>query len=519
MSDGFVTVAQCVEGLPLGRCVWEALFSCFLVWFLLGSINEVTPFAFSLVSTGQDTTPQTVLALSAALAAGNFVAIVIAGWLSDLHGRLAVIQPCLLLTIASGIILQFSSTFSHALAARFSIGLVSGGLLSVVPPLIAEILPSRHRGFYLTVWCCGWPCGALYGLALGYMLPGLDMREYYTLTLAPAALIFLVVRMDMLFESPRFLYMAGRRVEGYIALIDMYDKEELPLPWAPESVEVTSALAWSPMQDRGSKHKASSRTTVTMWLALAVFFAGAAEQSVKLWMPTMLIAHFADDVPPEQDDAEAVDMSNPLNFAAGPRALSLLNYAQAPLMMAEPQYGAIRILTEAYVVEILGTVFAAYLSTVTCRKYLVQVPLLAAGVLTVLNLVAAARKYQVALCGPLVGLQFAAQATGLNFLLVFASEYFPTSRRAQTVAVTAFAAQLGSFAVPLLGGFFVHDVSAFMAVIFFAALYMLSWVASSRLPLPVSKERPLHDVDEERSSLDKAATSRKRQHRTTYQAA
>merc|ERR1740133_205085 len=131
----------------------------FLVWFLLGAINEVTPLAFSIVRTDWPTSQESVMGMSAALAMGNLVAIAVSGWLADVQGRLAVVRPALVLTVAAGLMLQSSTSLLEACAARFVLGLVSGGLLCVVPPLIAELLPSTHRGFYLTVWCCGWPAG------------------------------------------------------------------------------------------------------------------------------------------------------------------------------------------------------------------------------------------------------------------------------------------------------------------------------------------------------------------------
>lgn len=83
MSDGFVTVAQCVEGLPLGSCVWEALLCAFLAWFALGSINESSPLAFSLVSTEWAPTDDRAASMAAALAVGNFLSIIGSGWIAD----------------------------------------------------------------------------------------------------------------------------------------------------------------------------------------------------------------------------------------------------------------------------------------------------------------------------------------------------------------------------------------------------------------------------------------------------
>lgn len=485
MSDGFVTVAQCVEGLPLGSCVWEALLCAFLAWFALGSINESSPLAFSLVSTEWAPTDDRAASMAAALAVGNFLSIIGSGWIADKAGRLALIRPALVLTIASGMLLQSARTFLQALVARFMLGVVTGGLVSVMPPLIAEILPSKHRGFYLTVWCCGWPLGSLFAVALAGLLPGLDWRAFYTMMLIPALLLYVCIKADMLLESPRYLYLAGRRDDGYRTLVDMYEKENLPLPWGPETIAVTCA------PPRASELKfGSSHTAVTLLLALTMFCASSASQSMKLWMPTMLTAHKADLA-----DGLTQEVVGMMNFAAGPRALSLLGSVRAPLMMQQPNYEAVSLLTQAYAVEFVAVVLCAIISMSACRKTMVQAALVCAPLLAIASLVAAGLGYT-RLCGPIIGLMLAAQSTGLNFLQVFTAEHFPTSSRARTAAFVNLAAHLGNLIMPVLGGIVVQRASPSLAVLCFAGLFLLGLVFSTGLPLPRGREKPLHDVDE-----------------------
>merc|ERR1719159_2163249 len=127
---------------------------------------------------------------------------------------------------------------------------------------------------------------------------------------------------------------------------------------------------------------------------------------------------------------------------------------------------------------------------------MVQWSLLAAMAFTLAAL-AVAQSGFLLLCGPIVGLQLAAQATSVNFLQVFASEHFPTSSRAKTTACVVFAGQLGNFCIPVLSGLVVRKVSAAGAVVFFSVLYIVGWILSHKLPLPVSRELPLKDLEEE----------------------
>lgn len=564
MSDGYVTVAQCVEGLPIGRFAWELMICGFICWFLLGAINESTPLSFSFISTEWAPSGQSAAALAAALALGNFLAVLAGGWVADRHGRLAVIRPALLMTICCGMVMQAARTFFQAVAARFILGLASGGLLGVMPPLIAELMPSEHRGFYLTIWCSGWPAGGLFSIMVGCLLPSLNWRAFYTITLVPALALYLCTKAEMLVESPRYLYMAGRREEGYNTLLDMYDAENLPLPWAAESIAVTCGPTPSSSTDglfgmaigtsgnTASKNTGISRGAVTALLAIAMFFVSAAAQSMKLWMPAMLVAQRADEVteahahqltqrgfntmgfsgaglaenPRSFDSFEDASLRGlgirrmrwpqQFHFADGPKALGLLSMAEAPYMLSEPDYSVVLVLAQAYIVEIIGVIVCAYLASWINRKRMVQWPLVMASFFSLASL-GAAEAGSPLLCGPLIGLQLVAQIASLSFLQVFTSEHFPTSQRAKATAVVQFSAQLGNFVMPIVGGFVVQKVSAAGALLFFSGLYLVAWIATVRLPLPVGREQPLHDVDEPRCQRDGGQRARKRAALSTYQ--
>jgi hypothetical protein len=378
-----------------------------------------------------------------------------------------------------------------------------------MPPLIAELLPSRHRGFYLTIWCCGWPVGALTSILVGFLLPHLGVRLIYTIILVPAMMLYVFTRADMLPESPRYLYLTGRRDEGYITLMDMYEKQSIPLPWAPETIAVHTAPA---RDSEAHKLGMSSKTGVMCCLALAMFAVSAAGTSMKLWMPTMLVAQQADAAPSAILAEHLFNTEGGVSlhsFAAGPRASSMLSVVRAPFMLREPNFIATMVLTQGYIIQLLGIVVCAVLSQWVSRRSMVQYSLLAATAFT-LGALAVAQSGFLLLCGPLVGFQLAAQATGFNFLQVFASEHFPTSFRAKTTAFVVFMAQLGNFTMPVLGGIVVRKVGAASGVVFFSVLYLAGWLLSHHLPLPVGRDQPLHDLEEKKPS-GKSERSRKRE--------
>eukprot|EP00747_Dinoflagellata_sp_TGD_P161973 gnl/TRDRNA2_/TRDRNA2_179060_c0_seq1.p1 gnl/TRDRNA2_/TRDRNA2_179060_c0~~gnl/TRDRNA2_/TRDRNA2_179060_c0_seq1.p1 ORF type:complete len:509 (-),score=82.64 gnl/TRDRNA2_/TRDRNA2_179060_c0_seq1:198-1724(-) len=501
MSDGPVTVGQCVEGLPLGRCVWEVLICAWLAWFILGAINESTLLSFGFFSTEWEPNQQNMLLFAGALTAGNMIAALLGGWLADEYGRLSVARPAVLATILVSVMLHMSQTLVQALIARFLLGLASGSLIAVMPPLVAELLPSRHRGFFLTIWCSGWPCGALFAVMIGCMLPGVPWKAFYTVLIVPAIVLYVFLRVDMLLESPRYLYLAGRRDHGYLTLMDMYEKQQFPLPWSPESIAVASAPARS---GKGSKDQPTLSATL-IWLVIAFFFVSAGAMSMKLWMPTMLIAQEADGA-----HDGGLHLMSMYTFAEGPQALSFLSLAHAPMMMKKPTRQLVLLLTQGYILEFAGIVLFAYVATWVRRKPMVQVSIISACIFTIGTLVAAASNRSV-LCGPLLGCLFALQSTSFNFLQVFACEYFPTSRRAKAIALLIFASQLGSIVIPVASGLVVKLGSPTLAVVVFSFMFFVAWAASRFLPLSNGKEQSLHDVDEPKDTAEAAAQSRKSQ--------
>lgn len=549
MSDGFVTVAQCVEGLPLGRFVWELLACAMLFWFLLGSINECTPAAFSYIQSGMPSEQSTMM-LSGALVMGNFMAILLAGWIADRHGRMAVVRPALFATITCGTLLQLTETFGHALVGRLVLGFVSGGILCVLPPLVAELLPSRNRGFHMTIWCAGWPAGAIFTLFAGCLFDSPNSRSFDMLILMTAFVLYMCCRADLILESPRYLYMVGRRDEGYSVLMDMYDKEEVPMPWAAETIAVTCAS--TPGERAGASAGASasscqakpavaaSSAVVTAWLALAMFLVSAAGQSMKLIVPFVLVAHQDDALHRARVPVDAetflsayqrANIADPVpNFGplAGFHASSLLDLAMGRsiphphhLVHAHPfeqhghrfhevNYNVVFVLVQAYIIQTIGVVLCAYMSTWIYRKSMIQWSLLCAAFFTLATMVMA-QHGALLLCGPFLGVQLAAQSAGFNFLQVFACEYFPTSNRAKMMAVVNFSAQLGNLVLPVFGDFVMQRMSTAGAVVFFGLLYVACYFVTLMLPLQNVREQPLYDVEVERSQKGTSARSRKRE--------
>jgi len=486
----------------MGCFIWEVLLCAFLASFLLGAINESSPFAFGLVVADWGTTERNVQLSSAALALGNFLSVLAGGWMADRHGRASVLRTSVLATLSSSIVLQSTRTLYQAIFARFLLGLASGGILAVLMPLVSELLPSKKRGFYLTVWCCGQPAGALFAVIISSAMSRVDWTTFVTFIMAPGLILYVLCKLDLLPESPRHLYLVGKRDEGYNTLMDMYEKEMLPLAWAPDSIAVTCAPARSSSSSEGSKSTLkslmASDVAVTAGLCLVMFFVCAASQCVKIWMP-LAIAFGADAKAETSTETPADFVSLLLSFS---RTVPI-GTADRRLVMAVAQ---------GYMVELLGVLVCAFISTILSRKRLVQYALFSAALFTSLTLVAQQRGFLI-LAAALFGLQLVSQAAAINFLLVFTCEKFPTSCRAWTVGLVLFFGDFGRVLMPALSSLLIDSTSEVKALIFFTCLYVAAWMVSLQLPLPSHRERPLHDVEEN----SKASLTRGRKRSVTYQ--
>ncbi|MGB3462710.1 MAG: MFS transporter, partial [Rhodanobacter lindaniclasticus] len=146
------------------------------------------------------------LALSALT--GTVVGSIVWGRLGDLFGRRATILLSALMFMGTAICGAMPS-FGWNLVMCFMMGAAAGGMLPITFALMAETIPTRHRG-WLLVALGGVGTSAGYLLASGAAAlfePTWSWRALWLLNLPTGALIILLNR--YIPESPRFLALAG----------------------------------------------------------------------------------------------------------------------------------------------------------------------------------------------------------------------------------------------------------------------------------------------------------------------
>lgn len=147
-----------------------------------------------------------LLALSALT--GTVIGSVVWGRLGDLFGRRATILLSALMFMGTSICGAMPA-FGWNLVMCFMMGAAAGGMLPITFTLMAETIPTRHRG-WLLVALGGVGTSAGYLLASGaatLVEPGFGWRALWLLNLPTGALIILLNR--YIPESPRFLALAG----------------------------------------------------------------------------------------------------------------------------------------------------------------------------------------------------------------------------------------------------------------------------------------------------------------------
>jgi MFS transporter, putative metabolite:H+ symporter len=204
-----IDVTASLETARLGAAHWRvaALLSLALVIDIMkpASLGFVTPGMTSEYHVGA----QTVAWLPFAALAGTVAGSVVWGVLADVYGRRASIVLSSVMFVGTSICGAMPD-FWWNVGMCFMMGAAAGGMLPVAYALLAEIMPTRHRGWSLVlVGGIGAVGGYFAASFLSALLqPTFGWRIMWLLNL-PTGLI-LVVLSPLLPESARFLQETGR---------------------------------------------------------------------------------------------------------------------------------------------------------------------------------------------------------------------------------------------------------------------------------------------------------------------
>lgn len=212
---------------------------------------------------------------------GTVVGSFVWGWLADIYGRRASILLSSVMFVGTSICGAMPD-FWWNVGMCFLMGAAAGGMLPVAYALLAEIMPTKHRGWALVlVGGIGAIGGYFAASALSaWLQPFWGWRIMWFLNL-PTGLI-LIALSPFLPESARFLVHVGRGDEAR-AMLARFGSVLEPVVASPEASPLRESHSHLPPVDR-------RYLGVTVALTLAALAWGLVNFGILLWLPSALVA-------------------------------------------------------------------------------------------------------------------------------------------------------------------------------------------------------------------------------------
>jgi putative MFS transporter len=201
------------EDAPLGPAHWGLM--SVLVLALIIDIMKPATLGFTLpgMMSEYQVSKATVSSFPFSALSGTVIGSIIWGWLADVYGRKATILLSAVMFVGTSICGAMPS-LAWNVGMCFMMGVAAGGMLPVTYALLAEMMPSQHRGWSLVL------VGGL-GAVGGYfaastfsavLQPFFGWRILWVLNLPTG--LSLVLLGAFIPESAKFLLSRGRREEA-----------------------------------------------------------------------------------------------------------------------------------------------------------------------------------------------------------------------------------------------------------------------------------------------------------------
>lgn len=206
-------VVSAPEDAPLGRAHWGLM--AVLVVALVIDVMKPASLGFTVPGMiGEYGVPKRTVSLVPFFAlAGTVTGSVLWGWIADVYGRKASILLSAVMFVGTSICGAMPS-LAWNIAMCFMMGAAAGGMLPVTYALLAEMMPSRHRGWSLVlVGGLGAVGGYFAASGLSAILQPVFGWRILWLANLPTGLT-LVALGALIPESAKFLLARGRTVEA-----------------------------------------------------------------------------------------------------------------------------------------------------------------------------------------------------------------------------------------------------------------------------------------------------------------
>jgi putative MFS transporter len=271
------------EPARLTRAHWELMVTLAIALV----IDTMKPASLGFVVPGMakeyGLTRAAVAVLPFSALSGTMVGSFVWGVLADLLGRRAAILLAAVMFIGTSICGAMPS-FAWNIVMCFLMGLSAGGMLPITYTLLAETIPTRHRGWFLVLLGgLGSVGGYIAASSCAAMLePTFGWRIMWFLGL-PTGLLLIALN-QFIPESPKFLLRQGRLAEARQVLARFNKGAGAPIATAAPGAPAKAASGDIASLLTGSL---AARTIILNFSALAW---GLVNFGVLLWLPADLRA-------------------------------------------------------------------------------------------------------------------------------------------------------------------------------------------------------------------------------------
>ena len=230
--------------------------------------------------------PASIAVLPLVALTGTTVGSFIWGALADIYGRRASILLAAVMFVGTSICGAMPS-FGWNIFMCFMMGLAAGGMLPVANALLAEIMPTKHRGWCLVLLGGIGTIGGYFATSASSALlqPYFGWRIMWLIGF-PTGLI-LIAMSPLLPESARFLLEMGR-IEEARQTLARYGAALTDVESGPESQSQIGETASGNIYGRSAQVK--PRFGLSIALTLAALAWGFVNFGVLLWLPGNLVS-------------------------------------------------------------------------------------------------------------------------------------------------------------------------------------------------------------------------------------
>ena len=265
------------EDLPLTRAHWVLM--TVLVIALIIDIMKPASLGFTIPGMVDEygRSKAAVSLVPFAALTGTVVGSLVWGVIADLYGRKASILLSAVMFVGTSICGAMPSLYWNV-GMCFMMGAAAGGMLPVTYALLAEMMPSKHRGWALVLVGGLGSVGGYFAASASSALlqPDYGWRVLWLLNLPTG--LSLILLGAFIPESAKFLLARGRREEAQ-RVMARFGSTALPAARAAKAV----AAATAPLSGRAFTGKLAA-------LSLAAICYGLINFGLLLWLPADLVA-------------------------------------------------------------------------------------------------------------------------------------------------------------------------------------------------------------------------------------